>query len=73
MYRYNSDETGIGLRAERAAFFYGMAVRVLERLASARDRRRQRSALARLDDRMLRDIGLTGADVEAELSKPFWR
>jgi uncharacterized protein YjiS (DUF1127 family) len=37
------------------------------------DRRRQRFALARLDDRMLRDIGLTVADVEAEITKPFWR
>ena len=73
MYRYNSRETGIGLRTERAVFFYGMVVRILDRVASAHERRRQRHALARLDDRMLRDIGLTGADVEAELSKPFWR
>jgi uncharacterized protein YjiS (DUF1127 family) len=33
---------------------------------------RQRRALARLDDRALRDIGLTRADVEAETAKPFW-
>jgi uncharacterized protein YjiS (DUF1127 family) len=32
-----------------------------------------RHALARLDDHMLRDIGLTRADVERELIKPFWR
>jgi uncharacterized protein YjiS (DUF1127 family) len=37
------------------------------------ERRRQRLALARLDDRMLKDIGLSRAEVEVELSKPFWQ
>jgi uncharacterized protein YjiS (DUF1127 family) len=32
-----------------------------------------RDALVRLDHHMLRDIGLTRADVERELMKPFWR
>jgi uncharacterized protein YjiS (DUF1127 family) len=36
-------------------------------------RARQRRQLACLSDRMLRDIGLTRADVLAESSKPFWR
>ena len=35
----------------------------------ARDRRQLQS----LSDHMLRDIGLTRADVFAEASKPFWR
>lgn len=34
---------------------------------------RQRRALATLDDHMLKDIGLTRCDVEAEVSRPFWR
>ena len=34
---------------------------------------RERRALQRLDDRGLKDIGLTRADVEGELSKPIWR
>lgn len=34
---------------------------------------RQRRALAALDDHMLKDIGLTRCDVEAEVSRPFWR
>lgn len=38
-----------------------------------RERIRQRDALARLDDRMLRDIGLSRADVDGEVSKPFWQ
>jgi len=36
-------------------------------------RRRQRRALARLDDRLLRDIGVDAADAVAEVAKPFWR
>ncbi|MDY0870381.1 DUF1127 domain-containing protein [Dongia rigui] len=34
---------------------------------------RQRRALEALDDRMLKDIGLTRCDVEAEVSRPVWR
>ena len=37
------------------------------------ERRRERQALLRLDDRMLRDIGLTRVDVMREADKPFWR
>ena len=37
------------------------------------DRVRERRHLHALDDRMLRDIGLTRADVEFEAHKPFWR
>ena len=36
-------------------------------------RSRQRRALAELDDRILRDIGLTAYDVAHEADKPFWR
>ncbi|HEV2185969.1 MAG TPA: DUF1127 domain-containing protein [Stellaceae bacterium] len=38
-----------------------------------RERARQRRQLARLDVRMLRDIGLTAAEAERECEKPFWR
>ena len=38
-----------------------------------RERSQQRQALLRLDERMLRDIGLSRSDVEREASKPFWR
>jgi uncharacterized protein YjiS (DUF1127 family) len=34
---------------------------------------RQRRALLTLDDRMLKDIGLTRADAEREAGRPFWR
>lgn len=38
-----------------------------------RRRARSRTELAALDDRTLRDIGLSRADVWSEIDKPFWR
>ena len=32
-----------------------------------------RNALRSMDDRLLKDIGLSHADVENEVRKPFWR
>jgi len=37
------------------------------------ERWRQRQALMRLDDHLLKDIGITRAEVEQEAGKPFWR
>lgn len=36
-------------------------------------RRRERLDLAQLDDHLLKDIGLSRADVERETAKPFWQ
>jgi uncharacterized protein YjiS (DUF1127 family) len=36
-------------------------------------RRRDRAELATLDDRMLRDIGVSRTEVLHEINKPFWR
>jgi uncharacterized protein YjiS (DUF1127 family) len=38
-----------------------------------RRRARERAQLARLDDRIMQDIGLTRADAEFLINKPFWR
>lgn len=38
-----------------------------------RRRAREKAELARLDERALRDIGRTQAEVQRELDKPFWR
>jgi uncharacterized protein YjiS (DUF1127 family) len=51
----------------------GIAGRVLATLREWRRRAHDRAELARLDERMLRDIGLTHADAEFLSSKPFWR
>jgi uncharacterized protein YjiS (DUF1127 family) len=47
--------------------------RGLDRLLLWAERSGQRHRLAELDDHMLRDIGLSRADVMAEATKPFWQ
>ena len=42
-------------------------------LRQCRERRRQRRALAQLDERLLRDIGLSRMQAAAERAKPFWK
>lgn len=37
------------------------------------DRARERRRLLSLDDRLLRDIGRSRADAEAEYDKPWWK
>jgi uncharacterized protein YjiS (DUF1127 family) len=37
------------------------------------ERTRQRRRLGQLSNHMLKDIGLSRADVEIEAAKPFWR
>ncbi len=50
---------------------------VLDRLFEApfvwAERAAERRHLAELDEHLLRDIGLTTADVDAISTKPFWR
>ena len=57
-----------GLR--RVGFHLG---RGIDRLLVWVERAGQRHRLAELNDHMLRDIGLSRADVLAEATKPFWR
>jgi uncharacterized protein YjiS (DUF1127 family) len=45
----------------------------LKLMATWRYRRHARADLGRLDDRMLADIGLTRAEADIEIAKPFWR
>jgi uncharacterized protein YjiS (DUF1127 family) len=47
--------------------------RVAERVIDWQERARQRAMLARLDDHLLRDVGLTRAEALREYEKPFWR
>ncbi len=49
------------------------AVELLRLLLVWQDRERQRRHLRGVDDRMLKDMGLSRADVAHEAAKPFWR
>ena len=66
-----------GSRRPSAASFGGFlleaAARALRTLLTWQERDRQRHALAQLDARMLKDIGLSRAEVALELHKPFWQ
>ena len=42
------------------------------RMAACRERLRQRRALERLDERLLRDVGIDRLTARREAGKPFW-
>lgn len=69
-----SHATVAGLSARQQPW---RAIRVVDRTVDLvltwHERTRQRRRLRALDDHMLRDIGLSRADVEGEAGKPFWR
>jgi uncharacterized protein YjiS (DUF1127 family) len=46
---------------------------VLDRFLTWQRRHKDRMHLLSLDERMLRDIGVSLADVDREATKPFWR
>ena len=46
---------------------------VVDTLLTWQRRHKDRMHLMALDDRLLRDIGISTADVDREASKPFWR
>ena len=50
-----------------------LIVNAMDTVLDWQDRARQRHRLGELDDHLLRDIGLSRADLERESSKPFWR
>lgn len=47
--------------------------RILDNIWLWQQRAQQRHHLQQLNDTMLKDIGLTRADIESEVAKPFWR
>lgn len=75
MYRYNeSDKSGsYFVRPTRIKADGGLATRLFDQLFTWLDRARQRRHLGELDDRLLRDIGLSRSDVDQEISRPFWQ
>lgn len=59
--------------AERGAVPSARAWTLVQRIVTWMERARQRQALLALDDWVLRDIGLSRADVVREGDKPFWQ
>jgi uncharacterized protein YjiS (DUF1127 family) len=60
------------LRAEAAAYAAGQVVRFFKQLANAYRHRRQIAAVALLDDRTLKDIGLSHAELQSAARQPLW-
>jgi uncharacterized protein YjiS (DUF1127 family) len=71
-----SSEATLSYRSPGFARLVRAALRALERgcdlLLTWHERSRQRHELGLLNDYMLRDIGLSRADVLAEATKRFW-
>jgi len=66
---------GLGADAQRSTWLRDYLARLghaASRAWLSLERRRQRKAMLHLDDRLLRDIGLTRADVRLECAKPIW-
>jgi len=75
MYRYNtSDKSGsYFVRPTRTKADAGLVTRLFDHVFTWLERARQRRHLGELDDRLLRDIGLSRAEVENEIARPFWQ
>jgi uncharacterized protein YjiS (DUF1127 family) len=65
--------TGTYRRESRLERVVGGIAAAFDTVSLWEARRCSRKHLAALDDRMLRDIGVSRADVEHEDGKPFWR
>jgi uncharacterized protein YjiS (DUF1127 family) len=53
--------------------FQAWLAHAFEEVLAWQERVRQRRQLQQFSEHMLKDIGLSRADAEAEISKPFWR
>lgn len=63
-----SEITALPLRAHP-----GLLARLSVFITDALARRRDRRMLSRLDDHLLRDIGLSPDEARTETAKPFWQ
>lgn len=51
----------------------GLLIGFVDLLIAWQERATQRHRLAGLDERGLKDVGLSQADIAPEIAKPFWR
>ena len=65
--------TILALQSEIYSHGMGSIARLIETFRVWRERERGRAQLARMDAHDLKDLGLSRADVYAEVEKPFWR
>jgi uncharacterized protein YjiS (DUF1127 family) len=63
---------GAGILARGLAVLTTAVTQPLKALARARRNRKEAEALAGLDRRMLKDIGISRADLNDAFSSPFW-
>lgn len=77
IYQFGSFEGAIGRGVSKTLWAgYKTGVAVVDAVTTVlawQHRVRERSQLQLLDQRMLRDIGLTRVDIDVETRKPFWR
>jgi uncharacterized protein YjiS (DUF1127 family) len=73
MHTISSTADLAGLSARPSPSWRDLVRASLRLVARWRARARQRHALASLDERLLRDIGITPYDAACECNKPFWR
>lgn len=62
-----------GLRQGRSSFIGEGLVALFNKVHDWTERRRTRGRLYQMPDYMLRDIGVSRAEVESEYQKPFWK
>jgi uncharacterized protein YjiS (DUF1127 family) len=68
-----SQATLAGLAMRPRPWLTSRVGRAVDLVLTWHERTRQRRQLRTLSNHMLRDIGLSRADLEGEAGKPFWR